>query len=60
MSLRCTNDQHFKFNCLFFFVFVITNNVCVFCMIVCLQVLARRKEGSGKVKVLLHWTPEDM
>ena len=24
------------------------------------QVLARRKEGSGKVKVLLHWTPEDM
>ncbi|KAM7396926.1 hypothetical protein PAMP_019929 [Pampus punctatissimus] len=23
-------------------------------------VLARRKEGSGKVKVLLHWTPEDM
>ncbi|CAL8291318.1 unnamed protein product [Boreogadus saida] len=24
------------------------------------KVLARRKEGSGKVKVLLHWTPEDM
>ncbi|CAJ1056384.1 zinc finger protein aebp2-like isoform X2 [Xyrichtys novacula] len=23
-------------------------------------VLARRKEGSGKVKVLLHWTPEDI
>ncbi|KAJ0069326.1 hypothetical protein NL108_003259, partial [Boleophthalmus pectinirostris] len=22
-------------------------------------VLAKRKEGSGKVKVLLHWTPED-
>lgn len=27
---------------------------------VSVQVLARRKEGSGKVKVLLHWTPEDM
>ncbi|XP_059191134.1 zinc finger protein aebp2-like isoform X2 [Centropristis striata] len=24
------------------------------------SVLARRKEGSGKVKVLLHWTPEDI
>ncbi|XP_055771312.1 zinc finger protein AEBP2-like [Salvelinus fontinalis] len=24
------------------------------------QVMARRKEGSGKVKVLLHWTPEDI
>ncbi|XP_029379531.1 zinc finger protein aebp2 [Echeneis naucrates] len=23
-------------------------------------VLAKRKEGSGKVKVLLHWTPEDI
>ncbi|XP_041692746.1 zinc finger protein aebp2-like isoform X2 [Coregonus clupeaformis] len=23
-------------------------------------VMARRKEGSGKVKVLLHWTPEDI
>ncbi|XP_047453475.1 zinc finger protein AEBP2-like [Mugil cephalus] len=23
-------------------------------------VLARRKEGTGKVKVLLHWTPEDI
>ncbi|XP_034144173.1 zinc finger protein aebp2 isoform X2 [Esox lucius] len=23
-------------------------------------VTARRKEGSGKVKVLLHWTPEDI
>ncbi|XP_026167706.1 zinc finger protein aebp2 isoform X2 [Mastacembelus armatus] len=23
-------------------------------------VLARRKEGSGKVKLLLHWTPEDI
>ncbi|XP_062299722.1 zinc finger protein AEBP2 [Scomber scombrus] len=23
-------------------------------------VIARRKEDSGKVKVLLHWTPEDM
>ncbi|XP_045552784.1 zinc finger protein aebp2 isoform X2 [Salmo salar] len=23
-------------------------------------VIARRKEGSGKVKVLLHWTPEDI
>ncbi|XP_075996800.1 zinc finger protein AEBP2-like isoform X2 [Genypterus blacodes] len=23
-------------------------------------VLARRKEGSGKVKVLLHWSPEDI
>ncbi|XP_018521941.1 zinc finger protein aebp2 isoform X1 [Lates calcarifer] len=23
-------------------------------------VLARRKEGSGKVKILLHWTPEDI
>nr|XP_046249571.1 zinc finger protein aebp2-like isoform X2 [Scatophagus argus] len=23
-------------------------------------VVARRKEGSGKVKVLLHWTPEDI
>ncbi|XP_041853444.1 zinc finger protein aebp2-like isoform X2 [Melanotaenia boesemani] len=23
-------------------------------------VLARRKEGSGKVKVLLHWTPEEI
>ncbi|XP_055795325.1 zinc finger protein AEBP2-like isoform X5 [Salvelinus fontinalis] len=23
-------------------------------------VIARRKEASGKVKVLLHWTPEDM
>lgn len=28
--------------------------------IICVQVLAKRKEGSGKVKVLLHWTPEDM
>lgn len=27
---------------------------------VCIQVIARRKEDSGKVKVLLHWTPEDM
>ncbi|XP_062318579.1 zinc finger protein AEBP2 isoform X1 [Osmerus eperlanus] len=24
------------------------------------SVLARRKEGTGKVKVLLHWTPEDI
>ncbi|CAG5927082.1 unnamed protein product [Menidia menidia] len=24
------------------------------------QVIARRKEDSGKVKVLLHWTPEDI
>ncbi|KAM9815638.1 zinc finger protein aebp2-like isoform 1-T1 [Syngnathus typhle] len=24
------------------------------------SVLAKRKEGSGKVKVLLHWTPEDI
>ncbi len=24
------------------------------------QVIAKRKEDSGKVKVLLHWTPEDM
>lgn len=24
------------------------------------QVIARRKEASGKVKFLLHWTPEDM
>ncbi|XP_070686724.1 zinc finger protein AEBP2-like [Pempheris klunzingeri] len=24
------------------------------------SVLARRKEGSGKVKLLLHWTPEDI
>lgn len=23
-------------------------------------VLAKRKEGTGKVKVLLHWTPEDI
>uniref|UniRef100_A0A8C7CYQ9 AEBP2-like C-terminal SH3 domain-containing protein n=1 Tax=Oncorhynchus kisutch TaxID=8019 RepID=A0A8C7CYQ9_ONCKI len=23
-------------------------------------VMARRREGSGKVKVLLHWTPEDI
>ncbi|KAJ8002604.1 hypothetical protein DPEC_G00160620 [Dallia pectoralis] len=23
-------------------------------------VMARRKEGSGKIKVLLHWTPEDI
>ncbi|XP_068579709.1 zinc finger protein aebp2-like [Cebidichthys violaceus] len=23
-------------------------------------VMAKRKEGSGKVKVLLHWTPEDI
>lgn len=57
ISLRCTNDQHFQFNC-FVFVFVITNIICF--LHVCLQVLARRKEGSGKVKVLLHWTPEDM
>lgn len=25
-----------------------------------LQVTARRKEDTGKMKVLLHWTPEDM
>lgn len=32
-----------------------------FDMCVCaVQVIARRKEDSGKVKVLLHWTPEDM
>lgn len=30
------------------------------CVCVCVQVIARRKEDSGKVKVLLHWTPEDM
>ncbi|XP_073722119.1 zinc finger protein AEBP2-like [Misgurnus anguillicaudatus] len=24
------------------------------------QVIARRKEDSGKVKVLLHWMPEDI
>uniref|UniRef100_A0AAZ3QR43 AEBP2-like C-terminal SH3 domain-containing protein n=1 Tax=Oncorhynchus tshawytscha TaxID=74940 RepID=A0AAZ3QR43_ONCTS len=24
------------------------------------RVMARRREGSGKVKVLLHWTPEDI
>ncbi|XP_068459921.1 zinc finger protein aebp2-like [Clinocottus analis] len=24
------------------------------------SVVAKRKEGSGKVKVLLHWTPEDI
>lgn len=30
------------------------------CVCVCIQVIARRKEDSGKVKVLLHWTPEDM
>lgn len=30
------------------------------CPYVCVQVIARRKEDSGKVKVLLHWTPEDM
>jgi len=24
------------------------------------QVIAKRKEDSGKIKLLLHWTPEDM
>ncbi|OXB55455.1 hypothetical protein ASZ78_003184 [Callipepla squamata] len=24
------------------------------------QVIAKRKEDSGKIKLLLHWTPEDI
>ena len=31
-----------------------------YCVCACVQVIARRTEESGKVKVLLHWTPEDM
>lgn len=34
--------------------------VCFLSLFVAVQVLAKRKEGSGKVKVLLHWIPEDM
>lgn len=30
-------------------------DLCNYC-----QVIAKRKEDSGKIKLLLHWTPEDM
>ena len=51
MSLRL-DPNRIKLVCVSFGLFLSVS--------ICGQVLARRKEGSGKVKILLHWTPEDM